>query len=121
MGVCVMATNKERLQVRLAPSLMEEVRQLQAALSMTDSAVGSMLIAIGMKQCKELGLIERGATSAAPTAIVARPRKERKQQPDMPKEDASFGFRPKGEHEEHDGHEGSVVRWVSPAGSMTGL
>ncbi len=117
-----MATNKERLQVRLAPALMEEVRQLQASLSMTDSAVGAMLIAIGMKQCRELGLIDpeaKGAAGSSSTTLAPR-RKERAKQPEVSKEEAPLGFRPKGEYEKEQ-PDGALVAWVPSRGYMAGL
>jgi hypothetical protein len=106
-----MATNLRRLQVRLNDDLLAQVRQLQHRLSLTDSAVGSLLIAAGLKQFEQLGLVapfEASATPVEPVAGKVKPKPKQSQVP-MKDEPAPLGFRTKGEYEEHEHEQLPVV------------
>jgi hypothetical protein len=118
-----MATRLKRLQVRLNDDLLAQVRQLQERLSLTDSAVGSLLIAAGMRQFEQLGLVtplDISVPSVGP--VVADVQKERMKKSDAPKDDAPLGFRkPRAECEGFDEHEEcAIAQWV-PGSYMRGL
>ncbi len=119
-----MATSLKRLQVRVNDDLLAQVRQLQQRLSLTDSAVGSLLIATGMRQFEQLGLVKPVDASASPVEpVVPDVKLARVKSKDAPKDDAPLGFRTKQEHE--DEHEDEqlpiVVRRAEWTGYMSGL
>jgi hypothetical protein len=117
-----MATTMKRLQVRLNDDLLAQVRQLQHRLSLTDSAVGSLLIAAGMRQFEQLGLVPPLDASAMPMPVepVAAKAKPKQSKVPMKDEAAPLGFRTKGEYDEHE-HEQLPVRVDSWTGYMSGL
>jgi hypothetical protein len=122
-----MTTNLRRLQVRLNDDLLAQVRQLQHRLSLTDSAVGSLLIAAGLKQFEQLGLVapfEPSATPVEPVVAKVKPKQSKQSQVPMKDEPAPLGFRTKGEYEEHE-HEHEqlpvVVRRDGWTGYISGL
>jgi hypothetical protein len=103
--------------------LLAQVRQLQHRLSLTDSAVGSLLIAAGLTQFEQLGLVAPFEASTTPVEpVAARVRVKPKQQSKVPLKDepAPLGFRTKGEYDEYE-HEQLPVRVDGWTGYMSGL
>ncbi len=115
-----MATGLKRLQVRLNDDLLAQVRQLQHRLSLTDSAVGSLLIAAGLTQFEQLGLVAPFESSATPVEPVAARVKPKQSKVPLKDEPAPLGFRTKGEYDEHE-HEQLPVRVDNWTGYMSGL
>jgi hypothetical protein len=111
-----MATRKRKVQVIVSEAAYQEMQQLQRRLDTSMSAAAGMVIATGLAQLEQTGVVQRVDLS---NPLAPGPKRKATNKTEPPKDDGGMGFRPKGEQEE--GFDGALVPWVPNRGYMAGL